>query len=412
MHRMRTIAFALFVAAAAGTTMISGASAARPAATAPWNPRAAAAYLDLRQSWWESWPKARRDHGTMCISCHTAVPYALVRPQLRALLHDSDTTAMERKLVGDVLTRVRAWKEVQPFYGKWTAAGNQKAVESRGTEAVLNALVLASRDQADGVVSADAREAFANMFALQHTSGDEAGAWSWLNFSLRPWESPTAVYYGAALAAIAVGMEPQGYAERADLRPNIERLRAYLRNHVDQSLWNRLLRRDDPSLFNRAMLLWASAELPNLLTTDERRAIVTALWTAQEPDGAWGLAALGHWRLADSMSSGSSGDGYATGLVSYALEEAGTSPNEPHLARALAWLAAHQDPHSGAWSASSLNKKRDPASNVGKFMSDAATAFAALALTRADVNARVARSSRENTAGDDPRPMRLVRPRR
>ena len=45
----------------------------------------------------------------------------------------------------------------------------------------------------------------------------------------------------------------------------------------------------------------------------------------------------------------------------------------------LAWLAAHQDRSTGQIPASSMNKKRDPASDAGRFMSDAATAFAALA---------------------------------
>ena len=154
------IAFAAVGAVAASAILISTGLAARPVAPPEWNPRAAAAYLDQRQSWWESWPRAARDHGTVCVSCHTAVPYALVRPELRATLHEIDVPTPERRLVSDVVTRVRAWNEVKPFYGDTTPSGRTKAVESRGSEAVLNAFVLASRDQRAGVMSADARQAF------------------------------------------------------------------------------------------------------------------------------------------------------------------------------------------------------------------------------------------------------------
>jgi squalene-hopene/tetraprenyl-beta-curcumene cyclase len=384
MERVRTIAFAVVVAIAGLAIVISAGSAAPPVRVPAWNARAAATYLDQRQRWWESWPRATRDRGTVCVSCHTAVPYALVRPELRLALHESDPTAEEQKLLADVTTRVRAWSEIKPFYGgDSTEEAKQKATESRGTEAVLNALVLASRDERAGVVSPESRIAFANMFALQQTSGSQVGAWAWLNFGLRPWETGDAAYYGAALAAIAIGSEPQGYAASREIKAKVDRLRDYLRTHVDQPLWRRLLRRDDPNLFNRTMLLWASAKLPALLSPEERRAIIAALWDTQAADGGWRLASLGHWRIGPNVMRDSAADGYATGLIAHTLEEVGTSPTEPHLARALDWLALHQQPGTGAWTASSLNKQRDPQSNVGKFMSDAATAYAALALVRA-----------------------------
>lgn len=379
---MRIRSVVLTAASAVGGSSVLYALQAVPKpAPELWKAKAAAAYLDQRQAWWQSWPKAARDRGTVCVSCHTALPYALARPELRATLQEKDPTPQERRLVADVVTRVRAWNEVKPFYGDTTPSGRLKAVQSRGTESVLNALVLARRDQRDGLVSDDARRALANLFGLQLTTGADAGSWAWLDFGLRPFESSTAVYFGAALAAVAIGSEPQGYARAAEIQPNVERLRAYLRSHVDQPIWNRLLRRDNPDLFNRAMLLWASASLPGLLSTDERNALVAALESAQDSDGSWKLTSLGRWRYANGVSDEVAGDGFATGLIAYALEEAGTSPNEPHLSRALAWLSTHQDTATGAWSASSLNKRRDPQSNVGRFMSDAATAYAVLALT-------------------------------
>jgi squalene-hopene/tetraprenyl-beta-curcumene cyclase len=61
------------------------------------------------------------------------------------------------------------------------------------------------------------------------------------------------------------------------------------------------------------------------------------------------------------------------------LEETGER-DDPHVTRGIAWLLANQDRTTGAWTSWSVNKDRDPKSEAGPFMSDAATAYAVLAL--------------------------------
>ena len=60
---------------------------------------------------------------------------------------------------------------------------------------------------------------------------------------------------------------------------------------------------------------------------------------------------------------------------------AGTPASDAHLTRGLDWLRHHQDPQTGQWNAASLNKQREPNADPAKFMNDAATAYAVLALT-------------------------------
>jgi squalene-hopene/tetraprenyl-beta-curcumene cyclase len=342
---------------------------ARSAAAQGWDMRAAAAYLDARQTWWSAWPTAARDHQTACVSCHTALPYALARPSLRTALHESQPPTPERKLIDDVVKRVLMWRDVEPFYPDQTS-GLPKTSESRGTEAVLNALVLATRDAAAGRPSDEARVAFDNLWALQFRRGKPAGSWAWLNFHLEPWEADDAAYFGAALAAVAAGTEPGGYASRADIQERIGALRTFLRQDAAAQ-----------SVFNRAVLLWAASALPDLLTTDERSAIVASLFATQNADGGWTLGKLGEWKRSDGTVLDTLSDGYATGLAAFALQRAGTGSNDAHLSRALAWLAAHQDSATGKWFATSLNRRRDPATAAANFMNDAATGFAILALT-------------------------------
>ena len=139
---------AILVVVASVVALVAAARAAM-GDSQTWNPKQAAAYLDGRAEWWSTWPNAARDHETFCVSCHTAAPYAIGRPALRALLKESGPSAQERRLHENVARRVKLWNEVAPFYADQTR-GIPKTSESRGTEAVLNALVLSTRDARPG----------------------------------------------------------------------------------------------------------------------------------------------------------------------------------------------------------------------------------------------------------------------
>lgn len=362
---------ALVLPACLVTAVLSVAMLATGDEPASWDAKAAAAYLDGRQTWWRSWPSAARDHDTVCVSCHTALPYALARPALRAAVGERARTVNEIRLIDDVVKRVRAWKEVEPWYPDQTR-GLPKTAESRGTESVINALVLARRDAADGVLSADARQAFSNLWAEQMRTGDLSGAWAWLNFRLEPWEGAQSAYFGASLAAVAVGTAPGGYASSADIQPSVSLLRGYLTKQLEKQ----------PTL-NRLMLLWASASLPGILTPAQREAIVADALGRQQSDGGWSTSSLGPWQRVDGSPLDTKSDGYATGLAAFALQQAGLPPTRAQVQRGLGWLVQQQERDTGRWVASSLNKQRDPASDAGRFMSDVATAYAVMALTPA-----------------------------
>jgi squalene-hopene/tetraprenyl-beta-curcumene cyclase len=339
-----------------------------------WNQRAAAAYLDQRAGWWMEWPKAARDHETFCVSCHTAVPYALSRPALRKALVEATPSVNERRLLDNVTKRVRLWKEVAPFYSD-ADRGVYKTVESRGTESVLNALILASNDAQNGQLSNDTRMALDNMWAEQQTTGNKKGAWLWLRFANEPWEADDSDYYGATLAAVAVGTAPGNYRAKPEIQNNLKLQREYLNRECAAQ-----------NTINRVVLLWASAGVPGLLEPGKQKAIITELLAKQQPDGGWSLSSLvGSWKRNDGTPQEVRSDGYATGLITFALQQAGLPRENAQHKQALAWLASNQNKSEGFWLAYSLNKNEAHhlTPSTALFMNDAATAYAVLALTEA-----------------------------
>jgi len=347
------------------------------AAPRAWSESAAAKYLDQREVWWQSWPTAKMDHGTVCISCHTTVPYVMARPALRAAMHQSAAAGPETVLLDNVEKRVNQWAEMVPFYSD-ANEGPGKTAESHSTEAVMNAVILTSNavvleryDRHEGQIRPVTRKALDAAWALQYQTGEDAGGWLWQNFHLSPWESGESSYEGAAMLMLNLGAAPEMFAKTPEDKRHVELLEGYLRKHYAAQ-----------PMLNRIYVYWASAKSPELLNGSERADLLNKLQALQQPDGGWNLASMDKLERTDKTAQPTASDGFATALVALALEANATERKDTSLARGLAWLEQHQG-SDGRWQAYSLNKERDPESNIGKFMSDAATGYAVLALEQA-----------------------------
>jgi hypothetical protein len=358
-------------------TLLTGTARAGDTTEPAWNPAAAAKYLDERTGWWLSWPSASRGQHTVCISCHTTLPFALARSALEERPGQS-AGPVEKQLIENVKKRVRNWGKIVdstpeknpfvPFYG------GKRRLSALGTESVLNALVLVNHDarRSKGILSMSARRALGHLWEQQQ----ENGAWLWLDFGLQPWEKDA--YNGAALAAVAVGTAGKDYYERADLQPKLAALKKHLKTALPHQ-----------PLHHRLLGLWASSRLPGILANEDKKKLIDEVLHLQEADGGWKLPKLGktaggkgEWHSHGSYPKGATSDGYATGLVVLALKRSGVRADHPKLKHGVAWLVTHQK--DGSWPINYPNLPRDPQTDTGKFMRDAATAFAVLGLTEPD----------------------------
>ena len=292
----------------------------------------AAEFLDAASVTWTNQRK--------CGTCHTNYPYLMVRP----LLGDAPALREVRRFFED---RMAGWESDDP-----------KKKPRWDMEVVATASALAFHDaHTTGRLHPLTRRALDTMWTLQRADG----SWNWLKCNWPPSEDDD--YYGVLVAALGVGVAPDGYADTPAARTGMAKVRAYLKAHRP------------PHLHHQAMLLWASTLLPDRRPAAEQRSTVKELLALQRDDGGWSLPSLGNWQGFDRRPNDkhAPSDAYATGLIVYVLRRADQSADDPAIRRGVAWLRTNQR-QSGRWFTRSLNTDRY------HFISHAGTAYAVLAL--------------------------------
>jgi squalene-hopene/tetraprenyl-beta-curcumene cyclase len=141
--------------------------------------------------------------------------------------------------------------------------------------------------------------------------------------------------------------------------------------------------------YDRTDLLWASTELPGLLSAARQQQLIQVILSHQKSDGGWSIRTFAQpeeWgkgnraeklraelELADPPS-----DGHMTGLAIIALRKAGVPSSDPRIQRGVSWLLTNQR-SSGRWYTRSLNR------DGWQFITYSGTAYPLLALALCDV---------------------------
>lgn len=290
----------------------------------------AADFLDSASLQWQN------ERG--CLTCHTNMAYLQARP---GIADGAPAQAEVRRFVEELVGK--KWKDEGP---------------TSDSEVVAAAMALAFHDAATSKsLHPLSRQALDQMWEDQR----EDGGWEWLKCGWPPMESDD--HYGVTLAAIAVGVAPDDYAQTEAAQRGLEKIRVYLENNPP------------PTLHHRAMLLWASQAIPDLQSEADNAACVQEVLALQRPDGGWSAASFGDWQRGDDQPQDTeTSDGYGSGFAIYVLRQAGVSADNGAIQRGIHWLKSNQRA-SGRWFTRSLNRDNK------HFLTHAGTAMAVMALT-------------------------------
>ena len=283
-----------------------------------------------------------------CITCHTNGLYLAA------------ATAGEEPPAGYAETRAFAEKYLEQYLPQLDDDPSRGAIHS-----VLStvAFLAISDAQTTGKLQPLTRRGLDDLWRRQ----TDDGCWNdWAKCNWPPYEQDD--HFGATLAAVAVGIAPDNYAQTPAAVAGMEKLRTYLKNHPPTGR------------HQQGMLLWAAAHVPDLLSNSERDTYVASLWEAQQADGGWSLADLAgpDWERDDGTPIAPMSDGYATGFAIFILRQADVPADDARIQEGLQWLQTHQRA-SGRWFT------RSPKKDGHHYISRAGTSFAVLALTACGV---------------------------
>lgn len=295
----------------------------------------AAKYLDRSAL---NWQKTKK-----CATCHTNLFYLAARPALRKVLPDS----------GEVRGFYEDYRKV-----RWT---QKLPTERQGFWPIVVGAGLTLNDaQTTGKLSEVAREVLDIMWTVQR----EDGGWNWPDCDYAPLEIDD--HYGVTVAALAVGIAPDDYANSPQALAGLKKLRKYLGDNPPKSL------------HHRAMLAWCSMRIDGIATEEQRTETLDQLLALQLDDGGWSTSGLlSDWkgltrsdgRPLDTKVS----DGYGTGFVIVVARELGLSADDARLRRGIDWIESNQR-SSGKWFT------RSPVNECGNLISNVGSAYAVLAL--------------------------------